>query len=90
MVKTDPYTFADGRIGTKNYSDKVYKVLYKTDENGEEILDANGNKIIEGVMKYCIRKVGTNEIYDEAIDVLNYTYEELTAEEMAELISTGG
>jgi hypothetical protein len=45
------------------------------DENGIPVRDANGNYIPTGLM---IRKVGTDEIYDEAVDVESapYTYEE--------------
>lgn len=54
--------------------------LYRTidavvNENGEPVRDENGNLIPTGLM---IRKVGTDEIYGEAIDVdgSGFLYEE--------------
>ena len=53
----------------------IVKELYRTDAEGEKLYRTYSN---EGLM---IRKVGTNEIYTEAIDIekANYVYEE-TAE----------
>jgi len=42
------------------------------DENGKVIRDENNKPIPSG---FRIQKVGTNEIYDEAIDVETATYE---------------
>lgn len=54
--------------------------LYKridalVDKNGEPVEDKKGNLIPTG---FKIRKIGTDEVYDEAIDVdgTPYTYEE--------------
>lgn len=77
MIQTQAYKFVDGRIGTKTFSDKLYKNVERINENGE--------KVIEPVY-YYIRKVGTNEVYSEAIDILSFKYEEVTEEKMKELI----
>ena len=77
MVNKSVYTFADGRVGTLTKSDKFYKNI--------EISDNNGNVVIEPVY-YYIRKVGTNEVYNEAIDILYFEYEEVTEEEMEKLV----
>lgn len=47
----------------------------EVDENGEPLLDGKNQPIPTG---FKIRKVGTDELYDEAIDVENsgFTYEE--------------
>lgn len=87
MVQTKPYNFTDGRIGTKHYSDKLYKTIEvdKVDENGNIVLNEQGQPVKE--MKnvyYYIRNKTTGGIYDDAIDVLPYEYEELTDTEMAE------
>ena len=80
MIVKTVYTFEDGRIGTLTKSDKFYKNVERLDENDE--------KVIEPV-NYYIRKKGTNEVYNEAIDVLPFEYEEVTEEEMKELVSEG-
>ena len=77
MIVKTVYTFEDGRIGTKTYSDKLYKITSRLDEDGREIQEQ---------VYYYIRKVGTQEIYDQAIDVLPFDYEEVTEEEMKELV----
>lgn len=50
----------------------IIKEFYRTREDGVELYRSYSDK---GV---CIRKIGTEEIYDEAIDVENapYKYEE--------------
>lgn len=80
MIVKTVYTFADGRVGTKTYSDKFYKNI--------ERLGKNEEKVVETV-NYYIRKKGTEEVYNEAIDILPFEYEEVTEEEMKELISEG-
>ena len=76
MVKKDVYKFNDGRIGTKSYSDKLFKL--------KEVETGDGNKEMKEV-HYFIRKVGSpNEIYEEAIDILPFEYEELSTLEMEE------
>lgn len=77
MIVTAVYTFADGRVGTKTFSDKFYKTKEIIEENGEITLKP---------INYYIRKKDTNEVYDEAIDILNFEYEEVTEEEMKELV----
>lgn len=77
MIVKTVYTFADGRVGTKRYSDKFYKNIEKLDENGEQVIEP---------VNYYIRKIGTNEVYNEAIDILPYEYEEVTEEEMKKLV----
>ena len=77
MIVKTVYTFADGRVGTKTFSDKLYKNVERLDEKGE--------KVVEPV-NYYIRKKGTEEVYNEAIDILPYEYEEVTEEEMKKLV----
>lgn len=84
-VKQVPYDFEDGRKGYYTKSDKFYKTIEV--EEPIETENENGEKIIEfkKVPKdiyYKIRKVGTNEIYDDAIDVIKYDYEEVNEAEM--------
>ena len=87
MIQTEPYIFKDGRIGTNSYSDKFYKNVERLDENAE--------KVVEPVY-YYIRKKGTEETYarigenkEQAIDILPFEYEEVTEEEMKELVREG-
>lgn len=87
MVVTETYNFKDGRVGTKHYSDKLYKTIEvnKVDENGNIVLNEQGQPVKE--MKsiyYYIRNKTTNAVYSDAIDILPYEYEELTDTEMAE------
>ena len=87
MIQTKPYNFTDGRIGTKHYSDKLYKTIEvdKVDENGNIVLNEQGQPVKE--MKsiyYYIRNKTTGGVYSEAIDILPYEYDELTEEEMSE------
>lgn len=83
-VIKDPYVFKDGRIGTLAKSDKFYKTIVEsrpvpvTDENGTHL---ELQKVTRDVY-YKIRKVGTDEVYDEAVDVIKYDYEEVTEAEM--------
>lgn len=77
MIVKTVYTFADGRVGTKTYSDKFYKNVERLGENEE--------KVVEPV-NYYIRKKGTKEVYNEAIDILPFEYEEVTEEEMKKLV----
>ena len=77
MIVKTVYTFADGRVGTKTFSDKLYKNVERLDEKGE--------KVVEPV-NYYIRKKGTNEVYNEAIDILPFEYEEVTEEELKKLV----
>lgn len=48
----------------------IVREFYKFREDGKPLI-----KTYSDENKY-IRKVGTNEVYSEAIDVLNYEYEE--------------
>ena len=57
MIVKENYTFKDGRVGTKTYSD-------------------NG---------FLIKKVGTEELYTKAIDVLPFEYEETNMTEFNEV-----
>ena len=61
----------------------VRRLDVKVDENGEPLLDTESQPIPTG---YKIRKVGTDEVYDEAIDVENcgFTYEE--TEELVDIL----
>ena len=80
MIIKEPYNFNDGRIGIKSYSNKFYKTI-----EVEEAHDENGELIFKKLPKdiyYNIRKVGTDEVYDEAIDILSFEYEEVSLEEM--------
>lgn len=55
---------------------KLYRSIdAKVDENGMPLRDAHNQLVPTGLQ---IRKVGTDEIYDEAIDVegIGYTYTE--------------
>ena len=55
---------------------KLYRTIDAVvDENGEPVLDENGELIPTGLM---IHKIGTEEYYSEAIDVEGapFTYEE--------------
>lgn len=84
-VKQVPYDFEDGRKGYHTKSDKFYKTIEV--EEPIEIENESGEKVIEfeKVSKdiyYKIKKVGTNEIYDDAIDVIKYDYEEVSEAEM--------
>lgn len=78
MIVKTVYTFADGRVGTKTYSDKFYKNIERLNEKDEKTVEA---------INYYIRKKDTNEIYSEAIDILPFEYEEVTEEEMKKLVS---
>ena len=80
MIVKTVYTFADGRVGTKTYSDKFYKNVERLGENGEKVVEP---------INYYIRKKNTNEIYSEAIDILPFEYEEVTEEEMSKIIKEG-
>jgi hypothetical protein len=53
----------------------VRRLDVEVDENGEALLDGKNQPIPTG---FKIRKVGTDELYDEAIDVENsgFVYEE--------------
>ena len=77
MVNKSVYTFADGRVGTLTKSDKFYKYVEELNEN---------NEVVNKPVYYYIRKVGTNEVYNEAIDILPFEYEEVTEEEMKQLV----
>ena len=85
MVVKEPYNFGDGRKGYYTKSDRFYKTIEveepveKENENGEKVIEFK--KVLKDVY-YKIRKVGTNEIYDDATDILNFDYEELTEAEM--------
>lgn len=48
----------------------IVKELYKTREDGVKLYRTYSDN------NYKIKKVGTEEIYDEAIDVLDFEYEE--------------
>jgi hypothetical protein len=64
--------------GTRKDGVKLYRRLdVKVDENVNPILDEHGQPLPTG---FKIRKVGTDEVYDEAIDVENapFVYEETT------------
>ena len=37
MIVKTVYTFADGRVGTKTFSDKLYKNVERLDEKGEKV-----------------------------------------------------
>lgn len=85
MIKTEPYVFKDGRTGINTYSDEFYKNIERIDDNGKTITEP---------VYYHIRKKGTEEIYarvgektEQAIDILPFEYEEVTEEEMKELVS---
>ena len=85
----DPYVFKGGRVGTLSKSDKIYKTLeeeiIQEDEQGNPILNEDGEPVVKIETKtifYDIRKKGTDEVYNEAIDVLSYDYEEVSFEEM--------
>lgn len=73
MIVKQPYYFGDGRVGTLTKSDKFFKNIRELDENGKEVVK---------LINYKIRKKGTTEVYDEAIDILAFEYEELTEAEM--------
>ncbi len=73
MIVKEPYYFGDGRIGTLTKSDKFFKNITELDENGKEVIRP---------VNYKIRKKGTAEVYDVAIDILPFEYEELTEAEM--------
>lgn len=77
MVIKSVYTFADGRIGTLTKSDKFFKYIDTLNEN---------NEVVKEPVYYYIRKKGTNEVYNEAIDILPFEYEEVTEEEMKKLV----
>ena len=85
----DPYVFKGGRVGTLSKSDKIYKTLeeeiIQEDEEGNPVLNENGEPVVKIETKtifYDIRKKDTDEVYNEAIDVLSYDYEEVSFEEM--------
>lgn len=79
-----PYKFDDGRNGYFTKSDKFYKTIEV--EEPIEVTDESGTRIeMKKVTKdiyYKIRKVGTEEVYDSAIDVIKYDYEDVTEAEM--------
>ena len=79
-----PYKFDDGRNGYFTKSDRLYKTMEV--EEPVELTDESGTRIeMKKVMKdiyYKIRKVGTKEVYDSAIDVIKYDYEDVTEAEM--------
>lgn len=77
MVDPKPYHFKDGRIGTISKSDKFYKYIDVLNEN---------NVVVKEPVYYYIRKKGTDEIYNVAIDILPFEYEEVTEEEMKQLV----
>ena len=80
MVVKEEYKFKDGRVGIRTHSDKFYKTI-----EVEEPTENNGEIELKKVYKdiyYKIRKVGTDEIYEEAIDILNFEYEEVSQAEM--------
>ena len=88
-VIKDPYVFKGGRVGTLSKSDKIYKTveeeIIQVDEEGNPILNENGEPVVKTETKtifYDIRKKGTEEVYNEAVDVLPYDYEEISYEEM--------
>ena len=74
MVVKESYKFADGRVGTIAKSNLVFGKITEYDEYG------NAYKTDK---YYDIRKVGTTEEYDVAIDIVEHEYEELTFEEMS-------
>lgn len=76
MIVKEEFIFKDGRKGTKTYSDKVYKEIEKINQDGESIIIQE---------HYKIRKIGTDEIYDEAIDVESSNYEYIETDEKIEL-----
>lgn len=77
MVNKSVYTFADGRVGTLTKSDKFFKYIDTLNENNEAVKEP---------VYYYIRKKGTDEVYNEAIDILPFEYEEVTEEEMKSLV----
>ena len=77
MVIKSVYTFSDGRVGTLTKSDKFYKYIDVLNEN---------NEVVKEPEYYYIRKKGTDEIYNEAIDILPFEYDEVTEEEMKQLV----
>ena len=84
-AKTIPYKFNDGRGGFYTKSNKVYKTIEI--ETPIETKDENGEIKIEFVKEqkdiyYKIRKIGTDEVYDEAIDIIEHKYEDVTEAEM--------
>ena len=61
---------------TREDGEKLVRQLdVEVDENGEPLLDGKNQPIPTG---FKIRKVGTDELYDEAVDVENsgFVYEE--------------
>ena len=50
----------------------IVKEFYKTREDGVNLYRTYSDS------NYMIKKVGTDEVYEEAIDVLNFEYEETT------------
>lgn len=79
MVVKEIYNFKDGRVGTKHYSDRVYKTIEVEEPNEQGELVKT-----QQVVHYYIKNTTTNAVYSEAIDILPYNYIELTDEEMAE------
>ena len=77
MVIKENYIFKDGMVGTKQYSNKLYKTIKVKD--GDNIVDKN--------IMYRIVKINDKDTnpYDIAIDIKPYTYRELTELEMYEL-----
>ena len=77
MVIKEIYNFKDGRVGTKHYSDKLYKTteVEELNEQGELVK-------IQRDVYYYIKNTTTNAVYSEAIDILPYNYVELTDDEM--------
>lgn len=71
MIK--PFEYRTRKDGVK----LIRRLDVMVNENGEPLFDEHNQPIPTG---YKIRKVGTDEIYDEAIDVENapFVYEETT------------
>lgn len=80
MVVTESYKFKDGRDGFLSKSDRIFTVIEEKvfEEVAGEIIERNEPKIVF----YDIRKKGTNEIYNSAIDMFKTEYEEVAEEEM--------
>ena len=87
MIVKETYNFKDGRVGTRHYSDRIYKTIEvdKVDEKGNVVLNEQGQPVKEiKNVYYYIKNKTTGGIYSDALDILPYDYDELTEEEMSE------
>lgn len=81
-IVKDVYIFKDGRTGILTKSDRVYKA---TEETVIKEVDGKPIKTTEvKVIFYDVRKKGTGEVYENAVDLYPYDYEEVSFEEMEE------